>query len=48
MRAKHSINNSDIYNFDKAGFIIGVKGLSIIVIYKDREGRKKAIQLGKS
>jgi len=43
MRAKYSINNSNIYNFNETGFMIGVIELSIIVIYKDYEGRRKAI-----
>ena len=43
MRVKYSIDNRDIYNFDEIGFIIRVIRLSMIIIYKDWEGRRKAI-----
>ena len=46
MRAKYSIDDRDIYNFDETGFMIGVIRPSMIVTYKDREGRRKAIQPG--
>jgi len=46
MRAKYSIDDRDIYNFDETGFMIRVIRPSMIVTYKDREGRRKAIQLG--
>jgi RecB family endonuclease NucS len=44
MRAKYGIVDSDFYNFDKTGFIIGIITPAIVVIYVDRRGRGKAVQ----
>jgi hypothetical protein len=33
MRAKYSVVDSDIYNFDKTGFIIGQITPRIVIIY---------------
>jgi hypothetical protein len=38
--------DSDIYNFDKTGFIIGQIAPGIIVIYIDRYNKSKIIYLG--
>jgi hypothetical protein len=44
IRAKYNIIDSDFYNFDKTGFIIGQIIPGIIVIYADRYNRAKGIQ----
>ena len=46
MRAKYGIDDADIYNFDKTGFMIGIIGLHMVVIHANRQGRSKAIQPG--
>jgi hypothetical protein len=46
VRAKYGIDNIDIYNFDKTGFIIGVITLNIVVIRAERSRKPKKIQPG--
>jgi hypothetical protein len=43
MRAKYSILDSDFYNFDETGFMIGVICASMVVTLADRLGRGKAV-----
>jgi hypothetical protein len=43
MRAKYGIINSDFFNFDETGFIIGVICASMVVTRADRLGRGKAV-----
>ena len=44
IRAKYSIKDSDLYNFNKIGFIMGVIYSSLLVITRaDRQGRSKSI-----
>jgi hypothetical protein len=43
-KAKYGICNKDVYNFNKAGFIIGKIMTQLVVIGSDRRGRLKAIQ----
>lgn len=46
MRAKYGIINSDFYNFDETGFIIGMIIPAMVIIRADRRGRGKAVQPG--
>jgi hypothetical protein len=46
MRAKYSIVDSDFYNFDETGFIIGQIIPGMVVTRADRRGRTKGIQPG--
>jgi hypothetical protein len=43
-KAKYSICDEDVYNFDEAGFIIGKITTQLVVIGLERRGRPKAIQ----
>ena len=43
---KYRIYNTDIYNFDKTGFIIGVISTAIVVTSSDRHAKAKRIQPG--
>jgi hypothetical protein len=43
MRAKYGIVDSDFYNFDETGFIIGIITSAIVVTRADRRGRGKAV-----
>ena len=43
---KYRIDNIDIYNFDKTGFIIGVISTAIVVTSSDRYAKAKKIQPG--
>ena len=42
-KTKYSICDKDIYNFNKAGFIIGKITTKLVVIGLERRGRLKAI-----
>ena len=42
-KAKYSICNNDVYNFNKAGFIIGKIITQLIIIGLERRGRLKTI-----
>ena len=46
MRAKYGIIDSDFYNFDETGFMMGIITPAIVVTRVDRRGRGKAVQLG--
>ena len=47
MRAKYAIQDSDFYNFDETGFMMGVIcGSSMVVTRADRQGRSKSVQPG--
>ena len=43
IRAKYGIINSDFYNFDETGFIMGVITLAMVVTRADRRGRGKVV-----
>jgi RecB family endonuclease NucS len=45
IQAKYNIIDSDIYNFDKTGFIIGQIASRIVITRVDRYSKNKAIQL---
>ena len=45
-KAKYSISNQDIYNFNKTSFIIGIIYNSMIITDTNREDRYKILQLG--
>ena len=46
MRAKYAIQDSDFYNFDETGFMIGVICGNMIVTHADQRGRGKQLQPG--
>ena len=46
MQTKYSIVDSDFYNFDKTGFMMGVICARMVVTRADRRGKGKAVQLG--
>jgi hypothetical protein len=46
MQAKYNIIDSNIYNFDKTGFIIGQIAPGMVVIYIDQYNKNKTIQPG--
>jgi hypothetical protein len=43
IRAKYGVTDSDFYNFDETGFIIGVICPAIVVIRADRRSKGKAV-----
>jgi hypothetical protein len=43
---QYGIQDCDIWNFDKTGFMIRVISPSIVVTRADRKGRHKKVQLG--
>ncbi|KAF7572759.1 hypothetical protein PtrM4_076640 [Pyrenophora tritici-repentis] len=45
-KAKYSICDKDVYNFNKAGFIIGKITTQLVIIGAERRGRPKTLQLG--
>jgi len=45
-KAKYGIYNNDVYNFNKASFIIGKITTQLVVTGLERRGRPKAIQPG--
>ncbi|KAJ8110064.1 hypothetical protein OPT61_g6991 [Boeremia exigua] len=45
-KAKYGICDEDVYNFDKAGFIIGKITTQLVVTGSERRGRPKTIQPG--
>jgi hypothetical protein len=45
-KAKYSILDKDVYNFDKAGFMIGKITTQLAVTESERRGWPKAIQPG--
>jgi len=46
MRAKYGIVDSDLYNFDETGFMMGIISSAMVVTRADRRGRGKAVQPG--
>jgi hypothetical protein len=46
IRAKYGILDDDMYNFDEAGFMMGVISTGAVVTRSDRQGRAKMIQQG--
>ena len=44
MCAKYSIQNSDFYNFDEAGFMMGMVCPGVVITWADRVGKLKSIQ----
>jgi hypothetical protein len=46
MKAKYSILNKDIYNFDETGFVMGQITKGAVVISAERRGRPKTVQQG--
>ncbi|ESZ90366.1 hypothetical protein SBOR_9248 [Sclerotinia borealis F-4128] len=46
MRAKYGIQDSDFYNFDETGFMMGIISAGMVVTRADRYGRGKAVQPG--
>ena len=46
MRAKYAIDDTDFYNFNETGFIIGVICSSIVVTGANQKGRRKILQPG--
>jgi hypothetical protein len=46
MKAKYGILDNDMYNFDEAGFMMGVISTGAVVTRADRQGRPKMIQQG--
>jgi hypothetical protein len=46
MRAKYGVVDTDIYNFDETGFMMGVICPGIVITRADRRGRGKAVQPG--
>ena len=43
MMAKYGIQEGDLYNFDKTGFMMGIITFSIVVTRSDRRGKIKSI-----
>jgi hypothetical protein len=43
MRAKYSVVNSDIYNFDETGFMMGQIAPGMVVTRANRQGKSKAV-----
>ena len=46
MRAKYGVVDSDFYNFDETGFMMGQITPRMVVTRADRRGRSKAVQPG--
>jgi hypothetical protein len=46
MRAKYGVVDSDFYNFDETGFMMGQIAPGMVVTCADRRGRAKGVQLG--
>ena len=46
MRAKYGVVDSDFYNFDETGFMMGIICPAMVVTRADRRGRGKAVQPG--
>jgi hypothetical protein len=44
--AKYSIVNSDFYNFDEIGFVMGMIQATLVVIYTDWIAKSKTVQPG--
>jgi hypothetical protein len=46
MRAKYGVLDSDFYNFDETGFMMGQICPRMVITRADRRGRAKAVQPG--
>jgi len=46
MRKKYAIQDTDFYNFDKTGFMMGMICSGMVVTGANREGRRKHLQAG--
>jgi hypothetical protein len=46
MRAKYRVVDSDFYNFDETGFMMGQITPGMVVTRADRRGRAKGVQPG--
>jgi hypothetical protein len=46
MRAKYGIQDSDFYNYDKTGFMMGIIGGKMVVTRSDRQSNPKLVQPG--
>lgn len=46
MRAKYGISDADFYNFDEAGFMMGMIQPSMVVTHAERRARPKGVQPG--
>jgi hypothetical protein len=46
IKAKYGICNNNVYNFDKAGFMIGKITTQLVITGSERRGRPKALQPG--
>jgi hypothetical protein len=46
IKAKYGIQDDDTYNFDEAGFMMGVISTGAVVTASERRGRPKAVQPG--
>ncbi|KAF1930199.1 uncharacterized protein M421DRAFT_414302 [Didymella exigua CBS 183.55] len=46
IKAKLGICNKDVYNFNKASFIIGKITTQLVITGAERRGRPKTLQLG--
>ena len=46
MRAKYSILDCDLYNFDETGFAMGIIGPGMVVTGSKRHGKRKKVQPG--
>jgi hypothetical protein len=46
MRAKYSVVDSDFYNFDETGFIMGQICPRMVITRTDQRGKSKAVQPG--
>lgn len=46
MRAKYGIDDTDLYNFDETGFMMGIICSNMVVTRTDRRGKPKKIQPG--
>ena len=46
IRAKYGVTDSDFYNFDETGFIIGMICPTMVIIRIDRRSKGKTVQPG--
>jgi hypothetical protein len=46
MKAKYGILDKDTYNFDKAGFMMGIISTGTVVTGSERQGQPKSVQQG--
>ena len=46
MQAKYSVVDSDFYNFDETGFMMGQICPGMVITHANRCGKSKAVQLG--